>query len=453
MLLIGRKESVQKAIDLIHGLDVPVAPDTQFHVFRLKFATAMAMQTELQAAYTAISSRGALSPVVNVTADWRTNSLIVQACPRDMAEVANMIEQLDRETNESINELRVFPLQHALSDQLSLVLNSSLLTQGLSPTGTTGTTGALPGGFPGAGGGAPGAAGTTATQQQRSAMLQFFTIDPQGLKKVASGILADVHVSSNSAANALIVMGPAKSIPLMEALIRQLDQPPAMRAEIKVFTIVNADATALLTTIGQMFGVSVGTTTTTSTMPGMTPSAAAQGESSLLPIRVAVDTRTNSILVAGTRADLLVIEAILTRLDSSDIHMWKTNVYRLKYAPAQSVSTAVTQYLVTQLSIEASAGSGLLSPFEQIEREVVVVAEPTSNSVIISATSRFYNEVMRVVEQLDQRPPMVQIECLICQITLNDTDEFGVQLGLQDSVLFNRSVPSTTVRHAGIRVQ
>ena len=105
-----------------------------------------------------------MSPVVNVTADWRTNSLIVQAA-RDMAEVANMIEQLDRETNESINELRVFPLQHALSDQLSLVLNSSLLTQGLSPTGTTGTTGALPGGFPGAGGNRPGAAGTTATQQ------------------------------------------------------------------------------------------------------------------------------------------------------------------------------------------------------------------------------------------------------------------------------------------------
>ena len=59
MLLIGRKESVQKAIDLIHGLDVPVAPDTQFHVFRREFATAMAMQTELQAAYTAISSRAA----------------------------------------------------------------------------------------------------------------------------------------------------------------------------------------------------------------------------------------------------------------------------------------------------------------------------------------------------------------------------------------------------------
>ena len=113
------------------------------------------------------------------------------------------------------------------------------------------------------------------------------------------------------------------------------------------------------------------------------------------------------------------------------------------------MSTAVTQYLVTQLLIEASAGSGPLSPFEQIEREVVVVAEPTSNSVIISATLRFYNEVMALVEQLDQRPPMVQIECLICQITLNDTDEFGVQLGLQDSVLFNRSVPSTTVATPG----
>ena len=77
---------------------------------------------------------------------------------------------------------------------------------------------------------------------------------------------------------------------------------------------------------------------------------------------------------------------------------------------------------------------------------MVVVAEPVTNSLIVSATSRFYNEVLKLIEQLDQRPPMVMIDVLMAQITLTEDDEFGVQLGLQDSVLFNRSsaITSTT---------
>jgi type II secretory pathway component GspD/PulD (secretin) len=83
---------------------------------------------------------------------------------------------------------------------------------------------------------------------------------------------------------------------------------------------------------------------------------------------------------------------------------------------------------------------GALSPFQQIESEVVIVPEPVSNSLIIYATPRFFEEILDLVEKLDAAPAQVMIQVLIADLTLRDTDEFGVELGLQDSVLFNRSL-------------
>jgi general secretion pathway protein D len=82
----------------------------------------------------------------------------------------------------------------------------------------------------------------------------------------------------------------------------------------------------------------------------------------------------------------------------------------------------------------------LLSPFEQIEKEVVVVPEPVSNSLIVSATPRYFEEIRKLVEEIDARPPMVLIQVLIAEVALNNTDEFGAEIGLQDSVLFDRSL-------------
>lgn len=411
LLLIGRKESVERVMDLVRRLDVPVAPESQFQVFRLRHAAASTLQTTLQGFYT---DRGGLGPVVRVTADVRSNALIVQASPRDMAEVAAMIARLDVPESEKKVEIRIFRLNHAVADTLLPVLQTAIQAQ--------------------AGAAQPGAAPTAAAQAQQagqaSNMLEFLTVDVQGQRRLSSGILADVRITADTRANALIVTAPAESMPLIEALIKQLDQPPAVRAEIKVFTIVNGDAQALTTVLMDLFAQAA--------VPGQAAplSAAGEGETSLIPVRFVADPRTNSIIAAGSRSDLLVAEAILLRLDEGDLKNRKTTVYRLKNTPATDVANALNTFLQTERAVERI---GAVSAFEQIEREVVAVAEPITNSLIISATPRFYDEVMRLVEQLDQRPPMVMIQVLIAEVTLNSTDEFGVQLGLQDQILFDRS--------------
>ena len=411
LLLIGRKESVERVVKLVQQLDVPVPPEAKFQIFHLKWASATTVQTIIQSSYAATVGTGAptgggfggqagavpqsgLSPIVRATADVRTNSVIVQAGPRDMAEVASMIARLDVQKIDSVNELRIFPLQHALSADVVQVLQDAISAQLGMATSRPTTPGATPGGFAGAT--TPGAAGS---QPTRNAMLQFLAIDVQGQRKLDSGVLNDVHLTSNPSANTILVAGPVETMPLIEALIKQLDMPPTMRAEIKVFTVVNADASALSTLLTTLFGqptTTAGAGTTSSTTPPA-PSAAGQNENSLVPLRFSPDARTNSIIATGSRTDLVVVEAILLRLDATDIRKWKSTVYQLRNAPAPAVAQAITTWLSQQYQIETTT-SGLLSPFEQIEREVVVVAEPVTNTLIVSTTSRFYNEVLRMVE-------------------------------------------------------
>ncbi len=103
ILLVGKQENIDTALELIDKLDQPVAPDTQIKVFRLLHMSALSAETvhsqllwchrrtTTTAGATAQQSVRGLSPRVTVIGDYRSNSLIVQASPRDLEEVAELL--------------------------------------------------------------------------------------------------------------------------------------------------------------------------------------------------------------------------------------------------------------------------------------------------------------------------------------------------------------------------
>ena len=410
LLLIGRPESVETVVSLAKRLDRPVPPESQFKVFRLSHAAAATAQQTIVEFFQ--DSEGeqlaALGTRVNVIADVRSNSLIVRASPRDMLEVGRMIAEIDTREATAVNDLRVFKLKNSLAEDLEPILQNAITGQ------TTGRN--------------------QQNTEEKSIGLRFVTIDPSGQKLLSSGILADVRVTADPRANALLISAPAESMPLIEALVNQLDQLPAAEAQVKVFTIVNGDAAALVEMLEMLFGE---TNTNQSEPPVRT--GASEGDSSLVSLRFATDVRSNSIIASGSTGDLAVVEAILLRLDDSEARQRKSIVYRLKNAPAEDVANAINELLAGEQDVR-QIQEGLFSTFEIFEREVIVVAEPVSNSLIVSATTEYYNEIADIVEQLDERPPMVMIQVLIAEVELNDTEEFGIELGLQDSILFDRSI-------------
>lgn len=436
LLLIGQPEGVEAVKELIARLDVPVAASSQLRVFPLRHINAVEAETIVRNFFVdrapEQTPRPGLGTQVSVVAEPRSNTLIVQASPRDLAEVSELLRSIDVVGATKIDTVRVFRLRNSLAEDLAPVLQQAV-------SGTTGTT------TGGQGQAQPGAAptGTGAGAAAQGTSLQMVRIDGQTRRIIESGILTDVRITADPRANSLVVRGPASSMDLIEALIEQLDQLPGQSASIKVFTLLNGDAQTLLNTLQQLFGQA------TNQGGGAAANLQAQlttlvggGDNTLVPLRFAIDQRTNSVIASGAASDLEVVERILLRLDESDVRRRTTTVYRLRNAPAADVSNAINQFLQNQRQLTQIGGVGtLVSQVEQLEREVVVVPELVSNSLLVSATPRYYEEIKKIVEDLDRRPPMVVIQVMIAEVTLGNTDEFGVEAGLQDSLLFSRGLP------------
>ncbi len=431
LLLVGRPESVEKMMGLVERLDQPVSPTDRFQIFRLKHAAAEKAQENIAKFFAEETPEGTqLVPRVHVVADFRSNSLIVRASPRDMAEVAAIIARLDGGPSESFNEVRVFPLKNASAQDLAPVLQDALTGQMYGQRARMGA------------GAGVGAFAQAQDYEKKSTRLQFITIDTGGRKVLSSGILTDAQVTADQRTNALVVTASADSMPLIAALIDELDQSPSIEAQVKVFTLVNGDATNMTTMLQNIFSAEVaGDEIAVRT-------GIVEDETSLVGLRFAADVRTNSIIVTGSAGALTVVEAVLARLDGSDARQRESIVYRLRNTQAVDVAKAINDYLAIKREVEISK-PGVLSAFEQIDREVIVVAEEASNSLIVSATPRYFKEIMEMVKQIDRRPAMTMIQVVIAEVSLDDFQEFGVELGLEDSILFDRVLATGGLAYPG----
>lgn len=462
ILIVASKADMPAVYELVDELDQPSDPTSEFQVFRLKHAVPSQVVEKIEKMYPpqqqAPGAQGqggtGLIPRVRIIDDLRTNSVIVQARPRDMREVALMIQKLDAADTASVSRLRIFPLSNAVADDLATTLNNAIQSV-LGPPRAAG--GSAPGnqqgqgGFQGGGGGGPQGGGSAELREVKSTILEFLRGEGVDEREIRSGILADIRITADLRTNSLVITAPVESMDLIEELVKRLDKPTAAVAAIKVFSLEKSDATAMRTLLEGLFGVQrqgqggqggQGQ----GQAPGMLLADAEDISSMLIPLRFSVDVRTNSVIAIGGAEALNVVEAVLLRLDESDIRQRKNEVYRLKNSFAPNVAAAVSQFLQTQRNAITTADPALVSPFEQIEREVIVVAEQGSNSLLISATPRYFEDIRKIILQLDKPPKQVFIQGLIVEVALQNLDEFGMEFGLQDSILFRRgALPAPTL--------
>ena len=314
--------------------------------------------------------------------------------------------------------MRVFPLSSASAEEIAGVITAAIA----SVTGPQAAAG--------------GAAVPAELQVARSAVLEYLDATGSDPRLLRSGLLADVRVTPDPRTNSLLVTADEQSLPLIEALIERLDRPSAAVAELKVFTLENSDATAVVELLQSLFGT---TTAGGNAAAGVQLAGATDAGSSLVPLRFATDIRTNSVIASGGPEALRVVEAVLLRLDENDVRQRETTVIKLKNAYAPDVAIAINQFLTSQRDL-ATIDPDLVSNVQLLERELIVVPDAQSNSLLVSSTPQYFDEIVRIIEKLDQAPPQVIIQAMLVEVTLDNTDELGVELGFQDSTLFDRSL-------------
>ena len=474
LLIVAPQADLDAILELLEQLDQPSDPTLEYKVFRLKYAVPSQVSDTIKQMYpvgqtatpgqattnNANNSTAVLAPRVVVVPDSRTNSVIVQARPRDMAEVSMLINDLDTLGSDSVNQLRIFPLQNALADELAVTLQQAIIAV-LTPARIQAQNqGAGGGGFGGGGGNQQ--IQNEDLRDVKSSIIEFLDAEGDDGRAVRSGIISDIRINPDARTNSIVVTAPAESIALIETLIKRLDKPASAVAEIKVFPLSNADASGMVALLEGLFAAQAqrqrGGAGGQGGFGGGLPLAGTDDASStLIPLRFSVDTRTNSIIAIGGGDALEVVHAVLLSLDSSDVRQRQNRVYALKNSPAADVAQAIQQFLQSRRQIEQQ-DPALVSAFDQFDREVVVVPEPVGNKLLISATPRYFDDIIQIIRELDQVPKQVIIQALLVEVELTSNDEWGVELGIQDSILFDRSaitelvqVPTTNTSPNGVQ--
>ncbi len=345
--------------------------------------------------------------------------------------------------------MRIIPLRNSLSDDIA-----TIITKALSDGTLLGAT--TPSTFP-AGATTPAGLPGTAGRATKAVVFKLFGTLPNNPKSVESGVLEDVHINSYSRINSLVVAAPERTMRLIEALVKELDIRPAFRSEIQIYTLKRADANQTALAIQQLF---IGKTTTGGAPTPFAPAATTPGATgTVLPLqitldsitpegvpivdlRITVDARTNSLLIAASRNDLDVIEAMIARLEDAPMEERRHVAYKMKSAQAADVATVLNDFVTKSIAIYKTYG--LTSSFLGVSRDVVISADPISNSLLISATPQWYDEVLRLIAQLDIMPLQVVISTVVVEVDLSGTQEFGVEINLQDPVLFRRGITAGT---------
>ncbi len=434
VLIVASQADMPSILELADVLDQPADPRSQFQVFHLKYAAAAQVLILLEKLY---EQRAGLAARIETVVDERTNSIVARGSPSDLAEVAALIKRIDLDESQSVSQMKLFPLKNAVAEELADVITTaieSVLSFGVGGSSRPGRGSQSSAGQPG------DAAKRKQFETAKSVVLQFLTTEDGTQRAVRSGILGDIRVNFDARMNSLVVTAPRQSMQLMAELIRQLDEPTPVVADIKVFSMANADAAAMVRLLEALYQ-------TQGQLTGSGVQVAGGGGvgSQLIPLRLSIDVRTNSIIVKGAPETLQVVEAILLRLDQSDLRQRQSTVYRLRNSPAEDVAKAINQFLSSQQDL-AQIDPNLISTAEVLEREVIVVPEPVSNSLLISSTPRYYEEILELTKKLDDAPSQVIIQALLVEVELDNDDEFGVELGVQSSVLFDRSLVGDIVK-------
>jgi len=346
---------------------------------------------------------------VKLSIDERTNSVIVRGGPSDMQRIAGLIEQLDGDTNVTqIHQIKIFKLEYADATELAQVLNDTLTKKPASLTGGS---------------------------ENRANLLQYIS-DLGGKELISTALQEGVLITPEPRTNSLVVSAPVQFLPLLADLIRGLDLISPRTAEIRVFSLVNADATRMGEVLSELFKLKQADSSKSPMVKYTTASGASAvvGSNEQSALSITVDVRTNSLLVGGTKQYVSLVENIIQQLDASPAQERITKVYRLHNARAGDIETALSSFLDQEYKhlVDRLGQDGLGAAQRLLEREVSVVSvaedgdADNANTLLISASPRYFDTVMGIIKELDQPSPQVLIQVLLVEVSIDDTTDLGM---------------------------
>lgn len=263
-------------------------------------------------------------------------------------------------------------------------------------------------------------------------LIQLKHTSPAEIKKALAPLLAKTSVMiAHTQSGMLIVTDTLSNIQRLSSIIKALDVPYS-REQIAVIPLRNGSANVaadIINTIFQKSSVGKGT-----------------GADWLNISRVVPYERINALVVMASDTDIKRIRKLVALLDTEkEKGNGNIHVFYLQNADAKDLAK-----VLNDLPENQSGGEGKSNPITSA-KDVRIMADEDTNSLIISASPAEYEALKAVVKKLDIPRNMVYLEALIMEVNTSKDFSVGVQWVSSDGKVFSGFSGSSTSPYSSIK--
>ena len=207
---------------------------------------------------------------------------------------------------------------------------------------------------------------------------------------------SQAQLAAYAASNMLIISGRVANVRRIMRLARKLDQP--VDSNFALIPLKYASAVAVSQVLNNM-------------LQGGT----SQGK---LPLKLAADPRSNSILVSGSPSQQLQVKALVNQLDQPTGRTGNTQVLFLHYAQSGKLAKILQDYVKSKKEENKSAKGA--------EPTLAVSADTALNALIVTAPPKSMREINQLIKSLDVRQSQVLVQGIIAELSSNASAQLGI---------------------------
>jgi general secretion pathway protein D len=383
--IVTLADAKKAALPVHSGADPEkIEPSDQLvtYVIPIQFADATALKRDLATLIPAYA---------DLQANASTNTLILTDTQTNVRRIVEIIRALDSQTA-GVSEVKVFQLQYANAATAARLITDLFKSD---PSTGGGAGGRGPGGamaafLSGRGRGGPGGQGGPAPSEEATT--------------AGGGRQQKVTASADDRTNTLVVSAPPDLLKVIEGVVEQLDANPAADQAVFTYRLKNANASNLEAVLNNLFGWSGGGSTA-----GRTGTATSGTNRSVLGFTGSGGRS------GGTSGSSSAMRGLGTSRSTSGTSGARTGTTSTAFAGRGGTA---------RLSASAAQAASDLSG------KVYVVAEPDTNSLLVTTSTKNFPRVQAILDELDRAVPQVLIKVLVAEVTHEKTLDLGVEASI-----------------------
>jgi general secretion pathway protein D len=424
VIVVAPDETMKLIDQIIKDLDNDSAVTSVIQTFQLNYADAPSAAKLINSVFQPEQQQGNQQPFnpfrrfqppnaqetsdtggkVTAAAADNSNTLVITAPPNTMKIIEDILKKLD-EDPAAHSQVTVFQLNYADSASAAKLINSIFTgdSTGTSTPASNNSRGGRGGGGGGGGGGG-----------------RFGQPEIQGATTGGSRVV--VNAVSDDRTNTVVVTAPSEAMRVVSQILEKLDSNPSAESALFIYHLKNGVAADIQQTLSNLFSTGTnggGGGSSTNRNAGNTSIGSNQGFGG-------TGSRGGSSGLGGSSGGLGGSSGSFGQPLTSN-----TNTQRATGASGTTSQTGAS----------AKATSELVG-------QVIVVADNDTNSLLVSTASKYREQVMRLIAELDRPVPQVLIKVLVAEVTRDRSNDIGADWNVTGTRASGKGVTASAVMNS-----